>query len=197
MIVRGACAALCALALAAPAGAHKLVEPGSPEKVADGAFRATSGTTWNRLQQSEGKYQEVWTIDGHKLNRLAFYGGVPAGKPLVKERDKKRDPLPKVTESMLLPDVPNLLERTYRTQYDIPIFNVGKQEPATLGGKEGIRFEYTYVDPGDEVERRGEAYAAIEGGKLYLVTFEAPALHYFARDAAEVRSIVKSVSLRP
>lgn len=196
MIARAICAALLLGSFAAPALAHKLIEPGVAAKVADGAFNATSGTVWNRLQQSEGKYQEVWTIDGHKLNRLAFYGGVPFGQPLLKERDKKKDPLPKVTDTMLLPDVPGLLERTYRTQYGIPIFTLGTQEPAMVGGKQGIHFEYTYVSPEDEVERRGDAYAAIEGGKLFLVTYEAPALHYFDRDVAEVKAIIKSLSVR-
>lgn len=196
MIVRISCAALLLCCVPTQVLAHKLIEPGAAEKVADGAFNATSGKVWNRLQQSEGKYQEVWTIDGHKLNRLAFYGGIPSGEPLLKERHKKKDPLPKVTETMLLPDVPGLLERTYRTQYGIPIFKLGKQEPAKLGGKPGIHFEYTYVSPDDEVERRGDAYAAIEAGKLFLVTYEAPALHYFDRDAAEVQAIMKSLSVR-
>lgn len=196
MIAKGVFAALAALALSLPAEAHKLREPGSPAKVADGAFLVTPGKTWNRLQQSEGKYQEVWTIDGHQLNRLIFYGGVPAGEPLVKERHKKKDPLPKVSSTMLLPDVPTLVERTYRTQYGVSIFTVGKQEPTQLGGKAGIHFEYTYLNPDDEVERRGDAYAAIEDGKLFLVIFEAPSLFYFGREAGEVRSIVNSLSLR-
>lgn len=157
---------------------------------------AVSGKVWNRLEQEEGKYQEVWTIDGHQLNRLAFYGGVPDDKPLIKERDKKRDPLPRVSTTMLLPDIPSFLERTYRTQYGVPIFEVGVQEPSKFAGHEGIRFEYRYVDPSDEVERRGEGYGALIEGELYLVTFEAPALHYFERDIAEVRGIIGKLRLR-
>jgi hypothetical protein len=189
-------ATACIIALATPAAAHKLRDAGVTADVADGAFSVTPGQTWNRLQQSEGKYQEVWSIDGRQLNRISFYGGVPIGEPLIKERSKKRDPLPKVTDTMLLPDIPGLLERTYRTQYGIPSFDVGNQEPAQLGGKPGIHFEYSYVDPNDEVERKGDAYAALQEGKLYLVTYEAPALYFFDHHVAEARKIFVSLRLR-
>lgn len=189
-------ALLGALLLAAsPSLAHKVVEPGEPREVAKGVFTATSGKQWNRLEQREGEYQEVWSIDGHQLNRIAFYGAVPADQPLIKERDKKRAPLPKVQKSMLLPDIPVLLERTYRAQYDIPTFQVGVQEQASFMGRSGIRFEYAYIRPDDEVYRSGEAFAAMVDGELYLVTYEAPALHYFERDRTEFRGIIERLKL--
>lgn len=180
----------------APALAHKIVEPGEPRKVARGAFTATSGKQWNRLEQKEGKYQELWSIDGHQLNRIAFYGAVPVDEPLIKERDKKRAPLPKLQKTMLLPDIPVLLERTYRAQHNISLFQVGVQEPASFLGRNGIRFEYTYTSPNDEVSRTGEAFAMLLDEQLYLVTYEAPALHYFERDRSEFHGIIERLKLR-
>lgn len=176
--------------------AHKLIEPGLQEKIAKGTFSATPTTTWNRLSDKEGKFQEIWTADGDKLNRIIFFGGVPDGEPLLKERHKKRDPLPKVSKNMLLPDIPVLFERTYRTYYGTPIMEIGKQEPATFAGMDGINFEYRYVDANDEVERKGEAYAALVEGRLYVITYEAPTLYYFEKDLPIYRKLVESVTLR-
>ncbi len=184
------------LTLAAPAQGHKLVEPGLQEKIARGTYSASPGSTWNRLDQKEGKYQEIWTIDGDQLNQIMFFGGVPVGEPLLKERNKKTDPLPKVAANMLLPDIPVLLERTYRTYFATNAMTIGVQEPTSLAGMDGIRFEYRYTAVEDEVERRGEAFAALQDGKLYLVTFEAPALYYFDKDVAKFHEIVKSLQLR-
>lgn len=183
------------LMIASPLSAHKVIEPGLNDKIVKGAFSANPQTRWNRLQQRDGEYQEVWTIDGDRLNRVVFYGGVPVGEPLLRERDKKRDPLPDVTGNMLLPDIPLLLERTYRTKYGIAIMTIGKQEPATLDGRPAIAFDYTFIDPEYEVETKGEAIAALENGRLYLVAFEAPAVYYFDRDIQKFRDLVKTVSL--
>lgn len=188
-------AATALLMISAPAIAHKVIEPGLNDKIAKGAFTANPATRWNRLQQRDGDYQEVWTIDGDKLNRIVFYGGVPTGQPLVRERDKKRDPLPQVSDNMLLPDIPVLLERTYRTKHGIAIMSIGKQEPATLAGQPAIAFEYQFIDPEYEVETKGEGIAALYKGRLYLVAFEAPAVYYFDRDVQKFRDLVKTVSL--
>lgn len=195
MLRQIAAAATVMLLLTSPASAHKVIEAGLNNKIAKGAFSASPDSRWNRLQQREGDYQEVWTIDGDKLNRVVFYGGVPVGEPLLKERDKKRDPLPRVADNMLLPDIPVLLERTYRAKYGIAIMSIGKQEPATLSGRPAIAFEYQFIDPEYEVETRGEAIAALHDGRFYLVAFEAPAVYFFDRDAQKFRDLVKTVSL--
>ncbi len=179
-----------------PAHGHKLIEPGPQEKIARGTYSAIPGSTWNRLDQKEGKYQEIWTIDGDQLNQIMFFGGVPVGEPLLKERNKKTDPLPKVSGNMLLPDIPVLLERTYRTYFATTAMTIGVQEPASFAGMDGIRFEYRYTAVDDEVERRGEAFASLAKGKLYLVAYEAPSLYYFDKDVAKFHEIVQSLQLR-
>ena len=184
------------LSIAVPAYSHKLIEPGYDGTIAKGAFVASPSTTWNRLSQKEGKYQEIWTVDGDALNRVMFFGGVPEGDPLFKERNRKLDPLPKVESGMLLPDIPLLLERSYRVLYGTPKIEIGVQEPASLAGLDAIRFEYTYVSVADEVERRGEAFGAIKEGRLYLVTYEAPALYYFKKDLGAYHQILGGLKLR-
>lgn len=183
------------LSLATPVSAHKLIEPGLREGIAKGAFAATTTSTWNRLGEKEGKFQEIWTVDGDQLNRLIFFGGVPDGEPLLKERNKKLDPLPKFAANMLLPDIPLLFERTYRNYYGTPSVDIGEMEPTTFAGEDGIRFSYRYVDTEDEVERSGEAYAVIRGKRLYMAVFEAPEVYYFGRDVDAFRTLAQTIKL--
>lgn len=191
IVTLGAC-----VLFSSPALAHKLIEPEPQEKIAKGAYSAHPETTWNRLSEKEGKYQEIWTVDGDQLNRVIFFGGIPAGEPLLKERDKKGDPLPKVGSNMLLPDIPGFFERSYRSYYRTPTMRIGLQKPASFAGMDGIHFEYRYVDVNDEVERKGDAFAAMHDSRLYLVTFEAPSLYFFDRDVEKYRSLVTSLRLR-
>jgi hypothetical protein len=185
------------LALAAPqALANKLIEPGPREKIAKGGFSAAPEREWNRLDEKEGKYQEIWTLDGDQLNKVTFYGGVPVGAPLFKEHDKKNQPLPKVADNMLITDIPVLLENTYRTLSPGTRFTVGTQAPAEFSGEKGIRFAYTFVDNADEVERRGEAFGAFRNGKLYLISYEAPAIYFYEKDIENFRQVVRSTTIR-
>src|SRR3546814_10785703 len=87
-----------------------------------------------------GKNTETWTLDGEQLNDVTFFGGIEAGKPLVKERDRKRDPLPKFTSSTLLIEIPELLEGTYRTHKQIGAFRLLTTEPAKFLGQDGVSF---------------------------------------------------------
>lgn len=180
---------------AVPVYAHKLIKPEPQAKIARKAFSATPETSWNRLSQKGGKYQEIWTLDGDKLNKITFFGGVPIGDPLFKERDKKRSPLPKVEANMLMTDIAELVESTYRTQFQATRMEIGVQEPAELAGYPGVRFEYRFVRPDDQLERRGEALGAFVDGRLYLMSYEAPALHFFERDVDRFRALVATTTI--
>jgi hypothetical protein len=46
--------------------------------------------------------------------------------------------------------------------------------------------------PTDEVHRKGEGCVAIVDGRLYMITFEAPALHFFDAGIAPARAVVAS-----
>ncbi len=53
----------------------------------------------------------------------------------------------------------------------------GGMEPMAFAGQPGIRFTYSFTRPNEDLPRKGEGRAAMIGGKLYLITFEAPRLH--------------------
>lgn len=174
--------------------AHKLREQGVAVTIADSPLTVTPGRDWNRLDGNIGKRTESWTLDGGQLNDLTFFAGIEPGKPLARERSKKREPLPKFSSSTLLVEIPELFDATYRTARQIADFRVVDVQPARFLGQDGVIFSFEYVDQ-DELTRKGEAHAAIIDGRLYMISFDAPRLHYFARSFEDYRQIVATARL--
>lgn len=193
-LVRAILAVLVAALLSPAALAHKLREQGVAVTIADSPLTVTPGRDWNRLDGNIGKRTESWTLDGGQLNDLTFFAGIEPGKPLVRERSKKREPLPRFGASTLLVEIPELFEATYRSAKQIADFRVTDVQPIRFLGQEGVMFAFEYVD-GDELTRKGEAQAAIVGGRLYMISFDAPRLHYFTRTVEDYRKIVASARL--
>ena len=179
---------------AAPADAHKLRSKGETVKVAHSAMSVTPTRDWNKLSQEPGKHAETWTLDGEQLDDVTLYGGIEPGDPLVKEHNKKKDPLPKFQKSTLLVEIPELLEGTYRTYKKIGSFQLLSTDPTTFLGRKGVLFTYEYTDV-DQLTRKGEAEAAIIDGKLYMVSYDAPRLYYFDKLVGDVRALVSSATL--
>lgn len=182
-------------ATAATAMANSLVSPGPREKIARSTLAAAPAYEWNKLTRRGGKFVEIWTIDGDELNKVAFYGGIPVGEPLFREADKKEAPLPRVTSNMLITDIPPLLESSYRIQLGTSQMTIDSQEPTLVAGYKGIKFTYSFVRRDDEVQRRGEAVGAVVANRLYLVTYEAPSIHFFDKDVEKFRQLVTTLKI--
>jgi hypothetical protein len=167
------------------------------DKVAEliGGVTVTPSRDWNRLSIKPGKFAETWTLDGEQLNDVTFYSGVAPGAPLVKERDKKKHPLPKFTGETLLVEIPELVEGTYRAYKQIGEFRITSSKPGTYLGSKGVEFTYEYTD-GDQIRRIGEAHAAIINKKLYMATFDAPKIHFFQRSLADYRALIASAKFK-
>ncbi|HEX8484393.1 hypothetical protein [Sphingomonas sp.] len=188
---------LIALAMvASPAQAgNSLIAAGTRVAVAKSALTVAPPSEWNKLGARPGRNSETWTIDGDALNDLTFYGGIPAGKTLFREVDKKNRPLPRVSATMLITDVPVLVENSYRIALNTPLFTLDAMEPALFAGRAGLRFTYSYTRPGEDLPRKGEGRTAIIDGKLYMMTFEAPRLHYFDRSVDQFRKVADTARL--
>ena len=181
--------------LAGMASANSLVSPGPRSKIARSSLSAAPATEWNKLSERGGKNVEIWTIDGDELNKITFFGGIPVGQPLLKEADKKHAPLPRVTPNMLITDIPAILESTYRIQLHTMQMSIDEQEPTLLGGHKGIKFSYTFAREDDEVQRKGEAVGAFVGDRLYIVAYEAPAMHFFDKDVEKFRQLAATLKI--
>jgi hypothetical protein len=174
---------------------NSLVSPGVQKGIAKSGLSAVADGEWNRLARRDGKFIELWTRDGDSLNKVTFFGGVPEGQSLFRELDKKNRPLPKVISNMLITDIPTLLESSYRIQFSVNQFTVNEQEPVVFSGYNGIKFSFTFTSEADEVERRGEAVGAFIKNKLYLVTYEAPAIYFFDKDLSGFHILASSLKL--
>ncbi len=183
------------IATPALAGPWSLVPASQPIAVAKSTLTVTPPSPWNRWKIRPSKKGEIWTQDGVSLNALTFTAGVMAGEPIYKERNKKDLPLPKFDPRMTGPDIVQMFEATNRILLKTSLFEVDHVEPAKLAGHDGVRFSYHYVVQDEEVRRKGEARAAIIGGKLYLIDYAAPAIHYFDTGIEEARAIMDGARL--
>ena len=184
-----------ALSTAAVSADARFTEVKDPvAKVAKKTMSVTPAGAWNKSSSRPSKRAESWTIDGLALNDLTFFGAIKDGEPLFREQHKKLKPLPKFSASMLPTDLAEFVESSARNLVDTPLFTTEAVEPATLGGHPGVRMRFRYT-ASDELERKGEAVAAIVAGKLYVVSFDAPAIYYFDKDIARVRQMMASVTI--
>jgi hypothetical protein len=171
------------------------MSPGTRVAVAKSVMTVIPDREWNRLSARPGRNSETWTIDGDDLNGLNFYGGVESGRTLFREVSKKNKPLPHFSTTMLLPDVADLLENSYRIALGTSLFNMTGAEPVEFLGAKGMRFTYSFRKAMEDVSRHGEATAAIIGGKLYMITFEGPTIFYFQRDVDAYRRLVSTARI--
>lgn len=188
-------AVICAAFAAQPLMAgNALMQAGTPVAVAKSALTVTPEREWNRLSARPGRNSETWTLDGDDLNGVNFYS-IETGRTLFREVSKKTKPLPRFSSTMLLTDIPALLENSYRIALGTTLFSMTNVEPVPFLGAKGVRFSYSFRKQMEDVSRNGEAVGAIVGGRLYLMSFDAPAILYFDRDVAAFRQIVFTARL--
>lgn len=185
-----------AILVAAPLHAgNSLMASQQSVAVAKSPLSVTPDGEWNKLGARPGQNSESWTMDGDALNEVIFYGGIADGKKLFREVDKRNKPLPAFSATMLITDIPVLLENSYRTALGTPMMTIDSVEPHDFVGHKGVRFTYSFTHLNDDLKRKGEARAAIVNGALYMMTYEAPTLHYFDKDAARFRQLADSAKL--
>ncbi len=184
------------LAICSAAEANSYREKGKQVAVAGSTVKVTPPRDWNELTARPGKHAETWTLDGDQLNDVTFFIGIASGEPLVRERNRKREPLPKFTRATLLIEVPELLEATYRAAKQIGAFTLTSSKLDRFLDHEGVRFTYEFIDS-DELPRKGEAFAAWIDGKLYMATFDAPRVHFFDRTVGDYRALVDTAHIGP
>lgn len=196
--MKNAISAVVAISLlcATPAIAgNKLIPQGHPIAVAKSAMTVTPDREWNKMGARPGRNSETWTIDGDGLNDVTFYGGIETGRTLFREVNKKSKPLPRFSSTMLLTDLPTLFENSYSIALDTQLMTIDSVDATMFMGHKGIKFSFTFSRFNEEVRRKGEASAAIIGGKLYMITFEAPDVFYYSRDVSAYRALVAGAAM--
>ena len=164
--------------------------------VGKGAFVVTPQTEWSRWSRRPSKNGEIWTQDGFGLNMVHFIGQVGDGETLFKDRKKKERPMPKVRGDMLVTDLAELFEASFSIEYDVTQFDVRAMEPSKLGSHDAIKMTYEFALPNDALTRVGEARLAKVNGKVYLVNFIAPELHYYDQSIGEVQAMMDTLQIK-
>ena len=176
---------------------YRLVEP-RPHKVARARMEVTPGQAWNRSPRSpqEISREENWTLNGPYLDNLTFIGGVKSGEPIVRfQRRSDWRQVPNFRADMAPTDIVGIVETFYRVRGGSVQFETTAIQPRTFLGQPGFQFDYERLG-GDEVQRRGRGAAAVIGGRLYMIVFDAAAMHYFPAGLPEVERIIASARLR-
>lgn len=187
-------AALAALPAAPVLAGWKLVEEDKPVVIGKSSMKVTPSENWNRWSVRPVKEGEIWTRDGTNLNELYFVTGLPAGMTLYKDTQKKERPLPKLSAKLDLTEIPEFYESSTRLVLGTSVFEMTSVEPAKMGGQDAVKFAFEYAIEGSPLKRRGMGVGTMVKGQLYLITFLAPATHFFERDRAEVEAIMASVT---
>ena len=189
-------AVACALALNACTAITR-VQPGV-STVIDGTLAVEPSKDWSHVSTFSlyGAHVVVWTMDGPDLDKLCFVAGLENNASIHADRPGK-PPEPKFRSNMTPTEVMELFDAAYSRPGSTPVmFTTGGLRPAKFAGEDGFRFDFSFVDQADEVERKGIATGTVHGGKLYLVFYHGARIHYFAKNLPEVEAIIRSAKLR-
>ncbi len=174
---------------AAQAG-WKLIPADASVKI--GTMAVTPGTDWNQASARPGKQGVTWTHDGFALNRFDLFAAVPGGATVYADKDKKRNPMPRFESTMMLLELGDLFERVFRAKEQAVEFIRDSEEPAKLSGHSALQMRYSYITQDSSLHRQGVVRMAVVDGRLYILNFTGPSLHYFGDGMAEAVAIMDS-----
>jgi hypothetical protein len=173
----------------------QLVSPGQVS-VANNSMKVRPSISWNK--SPAGLYdipqEESWTENGPLLDGVTFIGALPSGQAIAKQKPKDDRKVPVFRADMTPQDLTSMVESYYRIKLDAKIFDSTSVKPAIFLGKPGVQFDYKFIGS-DEVKRLGRSVFAVIDGKLYLMSLDGAAVHYFNAALPEFETIVASASL--
>ena len=186
--------ALAAVTLTGCLPAYTLV-PAQETHVAGKKLVVTPANEWNKLPHSptQTERDETWTLNGPLLDAVAFVGGLPDGKSLLRQKNKDDRQVPLFRADMSPQDLVSMMEASYRVR-GITVFDVESVDPDDFLDGKGLRVRYRYA-PNDGIYRRGVCVARVVDEKLYAIKLEGVASHYFDAALPEFDQMVASARL--
>ncbi len=191
-------AVLLFLAAALTAGCiptYSLVSPETVE-VARGNLSVRTAIAWNKTPKSsfDIRQEESWTLNGPALDLVTFIGGVEDGEAVARQRKKEDRQVPVFKSNMTPPEFVSMIETYYRIKAGVTVFETTSVKPTPFLGGSGIQIDYNYV-AGDDVKRHGRSVLAVFDGKLYMMTLDGTALHYFGAALPEFEAMIASATI--
>ncbi len=186
-----AIALLCLLTAACSTGGA-LVRPGPT--LASGKLMIDSEMEWTRIATST-RYQ-LWSIDGELLNRLYLISNVREKEFIfLGQRQTRRRPDGAFYQRGLRPDeLRDLILDGLRAAGTANV-EARNLRPATFGGREGLRFEFSLANE-EGLKFQGMAAAFEQEKGLSLAIFMAPSEYYYPRDEAKVAKMLDSLRMK-
>lgn len=162
-----------------------LVEPGKID--VGGNYTVSTSTTWSKYEVQQIK---VLTVDGPGLQSVNISDGISEGEYLF--GGNGTDGQPPYKENLALPEIQDfLLDSLIAVGSEKVTFT--EVRPDQFGDWPGLRMEFSFYSKGG-LEKRGIMVAAQNSGKLYSITYLAPALHFYDKSKEDVEEIIRSIS---
>lgn len=165
---------------------YTLVEP--KRQIAMERFSVEPTSAWNRKMENN---IESWTKDGLGLQTLMFFAEIPDGGTILKPVGDEK--LPTFAANMRANDMVDLLIATLTARGDSAV-EPDNLRPFAFAHLDGFAFDLA-ITSSTGGQYRGQAYGAIDDGKLHLILYSGHAEYYFDKEQAEVEEIVKSLTL--
>jgi hypothetical protein len=146
---------------------------------------------WNHVNAPGMGPGETWTMEGLPVDQLLLYSGVKDGQVIHAAAPMGSKAKEFSFRSSMQPDEIVAMFEGMLTR-DGSSFNLIKLEPATFGGKKGLRFEFATTRKVDGVQLLGFGYGAISKGELFAILYLAPRLAFYPRYSPRAEQISRS-----
>ena len=191
--------AVIALALLASACAPFALVPPQQRVTVKDALSVEPDIAWNKIntQDITGRNQtETWTADGPLLNTLTFFAGIEDGRPLFVQtaEQEKNNKLPEFRKTMTSTEIMELVEATHAKRARAALIKTRNLRPEKFAGKDGFRFEMTYVGK-DEVDRDVTVVGAVHNDRLYLIEYQGTHVYHYELRRAQAERIMQNAQL--
>lgn len=153
-------------------------------------YKVESPITWSSLKESG---IETWTVDGPQLQRLVFFKGVEAGKPLIKMSGDKYKNMPVYKNSMTPLEITELFEATL-SRLGLTQIETKDLRPDKFASLEGFRFEFSYLTE-NGLKYDGFVIGAQQGSRLLAIMYIGTELYHYGKYLEDVEKIVSSVEI--
>ena len=173
-----------------------LIDPGSRE-VAAQTMLVSPSDAWNRMPRRlwHFQFEEFWTRNGAPLDRVTFKGGIAEGKDMVRYAEDEKRRVPAFRADMTDSELVAMVEASYRIRDGATSLETLAPVSTPFLGVTGLQIDCTYVGP-DSVRRKGRTVLAVVDDKLYQMTLDGEAQHYFAAALPEFDAMTRGARVR-
>ena len=176
--------ALCVM----PACAAITLVEAEQREITDG-FTLHPQIEWSRW---ELEHIALWTVHGPQVESLRIARGLEDGDPLLKSLSRDVE-MPSFRSDMSATEVAELVDDTLQRAGAANV-EVSGLEPSLFGGHDGFRFGITMTAESG-LRYAGLAVGTVYDGRLYMLVFTAPELHYFNAYADTINAMIESARI--